>query len=172
MLYCSWDLARDRCNCYFSFWAICCPFTPLTLKKWTFQEHEKKPGDIIILNIWTKNHNHMLYCSQDTACDRWPGDIITLHKCTKIMIICFTVPETWRMTDVIVIFHFGQFFALWPPNRPKNEHFKKMKKTGDIIILHNWTKNHNHMLYCSWAMARDGCNCYFSFWAIFCPLTP
>ena len=26
------------------------------------------------------------------------------------------------------------------------------------------------MLYCSWDMARDGCN-YFSFWAIFCPFT-
>ena len=23
------------------------------------------------------------------------------------MIICYTVPEIWRVTDVIVIFHFG-----------------------------------------------------------------
>ena len=33
-----------------------------------------------------------------------PGDIIILHKCTKIMIICYTVPEIWHVTDVIVIF--------------------------------------------------------------------
>ena len=26
MLYCSWDMVRDRCN-YFSFWTIFCPFT-------------------------------------------------------------------------------------------------------------------------------------------------
>ena len=69
------------------------------------------------------------------------------------MIICYTVPEIWRMTDVIVIFHFGIFFALLlppppanPPNRPKNESFKA---PGDIIILHNCAKNHDHMLYCS-----------------------
>ena len=48
-----------------------------------------------------------------------------------------------------------------------------MKKTpGDITILHNCTKNHDHMLYCSWDMARDRCNSYFSFQAIFCPFTP
>ena len=33
----------------------------------------------------------------------------------KIMIICYTVPEIWCVTDVIVIFHFGLFFALLPP---------------------------------------------------------
>ena len=60
----------------------------------------------------------------------------------KIMIICNTVPEIWHMTDVIVIFHFGLFFALLPPpNSPKNQNFKKMKKIpGDIIILHVYQK--------------------------------
>ena len=33
----------------------------------------------------------------------------------KIMIICYTVPKIWRVTDVIVIFHFGLFFALLAP---------------------------------------------------------
>ena len=33
----------------------------------------------------------------------------------KIMIICLTVAEMWRETDVIVIFHFGLFFALLSP---------------------------------------------------------
>ena len=48
-----------------------------------------------------------------------------------------------------------------------------MKKTPrDVIILHKCTKNHDHMLYCSWDMACDGCDCYFSFWAIFCPYPP
>ena len=44
---------------------------------------EKKPGDIIILHKCTKNHDHILYCS-----------------------------EIWCVTDVIVIFHFGLVFAL------------------------------------------------------------
>ena len=35
-----------------------------------------------------------------------------------------------------------------------------MKKTlGDIIILYKCTKNHDHILYCSWDMAGDRCNC-------------
>ena len=58
------------------------------------------------------------------------------------MIICNTVPEIWRVIDVIAIFHFGLFFALSPPNRPKNENFKKMKNTSeDIIILNMSAKN-------------------------------
>ena len=43
-----------------------------------------------------------------------PGDII-LNSIPKIMIICYTVPEIWHVTDVIVIFYFGLFFALLPP---------------------------------------------------------
>ena len=46
-----------------------------------------------------------------------------------------------------------------------------LHKCGDSIILHKCTTNHDHMLYSSWDMAHDGCNCYFSFWAIFCPFT-
>ena len=43
-----------------------------------------------------------------------PGGIITLHTSVpKIMIICYTVPEIWCITDVSVIFHFGLFFALF-----------------------------------------------------------
>ena len=33
----------------------------------------------------------------------------------KIRVIRYTIPETWRVTDVIVIFHFGLFFPLLPP---------------------------------------------------------
>ena len=48
-----------------------------------------------------------------------------------------------------------------------------MKKTpGDIIILHKCTKNHYHMLYCSWDVVYDRCNCHFSFWAIFLHFYP
>ena len=55
----------------------------------------------------------------------------------KIMIICYTVPEIWRVTDVIVFFSFWAFFALLPPNSPNYQKLKTMRKTpGDIIILH------------------------------------
>ena len=44
-----------------------------------------------------------------------PEDIIILPSVLKIMIIGYTVPEIWHMTDVIDIFHFGLFFAFLPP---------------------------------------------------------
>ena len=62
------------------------------------------------------------------------------------MIICYTDPGVWHVTDVI-IFHFGLFFTLLP-NSPKNQNLKKMKKPpGDIIILHMCTKNYDQMMY-------------------------
>ena len=55
MTYSSWDRVHDRCNCYFSFWALFPPFTLLKLKKSKFSKNEKKtPGDIIILYVYQK----------------------------------------------------------------------------------------------------------------------
>ena len=100
-------------------------------------------------------------------------EILFYTSVTKIMIIHYTVPEIWHLTDVTVIFHFGLFFPFYHPNSLKNENLKKKEKTPwDIIILHKCTKNHDHRLYYSWDMKPDGCNCYFSFWVIFHPKTP
>ena len=57
------------------------------------------------------------------------------------------IPEIWCMTDVIVISHFGLFFALLSPNSPKNQNFEKMKKMPGDIILHKCTKNYDQMMY-------------------------
>ena len=66
------------------------------------------------------------------------------------MITCYPVPEKWHVSDVIVISQFGQYLALLPLNSPKNENSKTMEKApGDIVILHKYTKNHDHILYCS-----------------------
>ena len=99
----------DRCNCYFSFWAIFCPFTPLTAQK------------IKILKKWKK---HLEISSFYTSVP-------------KIMIICYIVPEIWCMTDVIVIFHFGIFFALLPCLEPKKSKLKKnFKKCLEISLFY------------------------------------
>ena len=128
-----------------SSWTIFCHFSPLTAWKMKTSKMKKKPGDIIILHKYTKNPYHWLYCSWDMVC----------YGCN-----CY--------------FHFRLYFSLLlpppPSNSPKNENFKTMKMAGDII-LHNCTKNHDHMLYCSWDAVCDGCNCYFSFWAILFPFT-
>ena len=80
--------------------------------------------------------------------------------------------EAWQILFFVILDCFLPFYV---PNNPKNWNFEKLEKKkmpGDIIILRKWTKNHDHILYCSWYMARNGCNCYISFWAIFCPFTP
>ena len=119
------------------------PFTPLRnqkiriLKKW-----KNISSDIIISHKYTINDNHMMYDSWDGSdtifCHFGPFfcpftslttqkikilkkrkkknlEISPFHTSVpKIMIICYTLPEIWRMTDVIIL-HFGLFFALLPP---------------------------------------------------------
>ena len=61
ILHCSWDKACDRCNFHFSFWAIFCPFTPLTSQK------------LKISSFYTcvlKNYDHMMCSSWDMMCNR------------------------------------------------------------------------------------------------------
>ena len=96
-------MACDGYNWYFSFLGNFLPFyPPLTAQK---MEISKK---------WKK---HLEISSFNTSV-------------SKIMIICFIVPEIWHVTDVIVIFHFGLFSALLPPppSSPKNKNFKKKRK--------------------------------------------
>ena len=76
----------------------------------------------------------------------------------KSMIMCYTVAEIWHVTKVIILFHSRLFFAVfYPLTAPKMKAI-----AGDIIILVKCIKNHDHMLFCSWDMAHDGCS-YFSF---------
>ena len=124
-------------------------YLPNSLKNENLKKMEKTPGDIIILHKGTKNHDHRLYCSWDMTYEIW---LINCYFLFWAILVRITLP---------------------PPNSPKNETFKKMKKSPvDIIILQKCTKNHDNMLCCSWDMACDRCNCYFSFWAIFCPFYP
>ena len=163
-LYCSWDMAHDGCNCYFSFWAILFHFTLLTAQKMNISKTWKKHMEIS--SFYTCVQKIMITCY--TACvtdcylSFWsffcPFIPLTAQKMKiwkkwkrkkkkrltitsfythipKIMIICYTVPEIWCMTNVIVIFHFGLFFALLPPplvTAQKIKISKKWKKCLEI----------------------------------------
>ena len=144
MIYGSWDI-----NCKTYFFVILGHFLLFYPPPPNSPKNENIKKSKIILDIWSFYTN-----------------------VPKIMIIAYTVSEIWHVMGLIVIFHYGLFFPFYPPNSPKNENIKKMKIISeDIIILQKCTKSHDHMLYCSWDMVRDGCN-YFSFWAIFCPPPP
>ena len=113
-------------------------------KKSRFWKMKRKPGDILILYKCIINDNHMMYGS-------------------------------WDMVRNGCHFYF-LFWAIFCPftslTAQKFKIGKQWKKALKISSFYNSdTKNHVHMLYCSWHMARDGCN-YFSFWTIFCTFTP
>ena len=125
------------------FWAIFCPFIPLTI--WKIKILKKKNKQLEISS---------LYASVPQMTIIWYGSLDMEHN---------------RHNFFVILDHFLPFYH----NNPKNQDFEKMKKTPrDIIILHKCTKNHDHVLYCSWDLAHERCNCYFSLWAIFCPFTP
>ena len=108
-IYCSWDIANDACNFYFSFWAIFCPFTSLKAQKIKISKKKKKMKKSL--------------------------EMSSFYTCLpKIMIISYTVPRIWCVTDAVVIFHFGLFFVLLPPNRLMKISKKWKKNLGDIII--------------------------------------
>ena len=117
-------------------------YPPNNPKHQNFEKMKKMPGDIIILQKWTIDDNHMMYCSwmwsmtDRIFCHFGPFFALLPHKnpknhnfeklkkkcleissfynsLPKIMIICYTV-EIWCVIDVF-IFHFGSFFALLPP---------------------------------------------------------
>ena len=144
MLPCSWDMVHDACDCYFSFCAIFFPFTPLTVQKWKIST-TKKGKNLWRYHHFIKNHDHILYCSWDMMHDTrncyfsfWAIfcsftpiraqknenfnkmkknlEISSFYTTlSKIITICYTVPEMWRMTHAIAIFHFVLVFALLPP---------------------------------------------------------
>ena len=113
------------------------PFYPANnLKNQNFEKIKKPSGEITTWHMCTINDNHMMHGSWDMKRNGqnflsfWtvfcPFFFTLLEMSSfytsvpKIMIICYTAPEIWRVTDVI-IFHFGPFFALLPLNSPKNQ---------------------------------------------------
>ena len=126
-------------------------------EKSEFWKNEQKFLEISSFYTCVPNHNHMKYSSWDTEWDR-----IFCHF--GPFFVFYTVPEIWHVIDVI-IFHFGLYIS-----SPKNENFKKMKK--NTWRYHHFTQVHQKSCSCSWDMAHDRCNWYFSFWTVFHLFTP
>ena len=94
-------------------------------------------------------------------------EVSSCYTCEpKIMIIFYTFPEIWSMTDVIFIFHFGIFFAILPPYQPKKSKFKKIKKRLEISFTHVyqklWSDNVRSLKY--GARWTDGRMDIWSYW--------
>ena len=137
MMYGSWDMEWDRQK-ILSFWAIFCPFTtpqpPNDPEYQTFEKKMKKmPGDIILLYIHVY-HKWRLY-------DIW--------------FLKYKV----RQTEIFAIL--GHFLPCQSPDNPKNQNFEKLKKTGDIIILHVYHKWQSYDAWFPRQSMTDRIFCHF-----------
>ena len=105
-------------------------------------------GDIIILDMCTKNHNHMMYGSWDTELDR--------HNFLSFWVIFrpFTPPIPLIISKIKILKK------------------KKWKKSLEILTFYTYmcTINEDHMIYGSWNIRCDRQK-LLSFWAIFCPFS-
>ena len=147
-----------------------------------FEKMKKMPRYIIILNMCIINENTMMYSSWDMEHNRqnffsfwtlftplttqktkilkrWKKhlEISSFYTSVPQMKIWGMVPEIWSTTE-----NFLSFGAIFCPftllTTQKIKLLKKWKTSLDVSSF-KCTKNHDHMLYCSWDMACDGFNC-------------
>ena len=103
MMYGSWDMVRDRCNWYFSFWAIFCIFTPLTAQKIKSLKKWKKLLEISSFYICAPKIK-IRWCTVPEICcttDRW-----TDGRTEKVTYEVGAPPKKWDENQSI-------FFCMW-----------------------------------------------------------
>ena len=89
----------------------------------------------IILHMYTKNLNHLMYASWDMECGRHNLCTINEHYMMYGSIIWY---GAWQTE---FCFHFGPFFALLsppPPNNQENQNFEKIKKCLKILSFYTY----------------------------------
>ena len=114
---------------FYQFRPLFCPFTLTILKIKIWKKKKKTLEDIIFLQKYTINEDHMMYGSWDIKVWRteffvisshfFPLTLLTtlkiknqvLHLCTTSNSIWWMLPEIWSATDIIFC-HFGSFFVL------------------------------------------------------------
>ena len=117
-IYGSWNIRCER-HKFLSFWAISCPFSPLTTWKIKILTLKTTPGDIIILHTCTINENHMMYGSWDMEHNR-------LNFCHSGLFFALLRPygprklkfwknekNTWRYYHFTNVYHKWQSYDVW-----------------------------------------------------------
>ena len=109
-------MVRDRCNCYFSFWAIFCPFTPPSRPSPTAQK-------IKILKKW-----------------KFFLEISSFYICVPIIMIRWCmVPEIWCVTCNCYFSFWAIFYLFTPLTAQKINILKKLKKQQQTRRFHHFT---------------------------------
>ena len=123
--YGSWVIERDR-QSFCYFGLFFASLAHSQPKKSKFWENER--------NTWRYCHFTQVYQKWQTY-DGWSLDM-----------------KRNRHNFFVILDH---CLPLSPTNNPKNQDFQILKTLAVIIILHDCTKNHDHMLYCSWDVAQN-----------------
>ena len=132
---------------------------------------KKMPGDIIILQWCSKNHDHILYCSLDMVRDTCNYFSFWVIFCTFTLLTAQKIKikkkkKKWKTLLEISSFHtsVSKIMIIWhtvPEIWCMTDvivifhyvlFFVLLKMPGDIIILYMCTTNHDQMMYGSWDM--------------------
>ena len=141
---------------------------PPPQQPWKSRFKKKKKNYLemfIILHMYTKNLNHLMYASWDMECDRHNLCTINEHYMMYGSIIWY---GAWQTE---FCFHFGPFFALLsPPQTTKKT--KILKKLKNAWRYYHFTLMYHKWQYDIWFLRYGAQQNFLSFWTIFCPFTP
>ena len=151
MVYPSWDMESDRriLSHFWPFFALL-PLPPNNPENQNFENRKRTSGDIIILQKCTINSNDV-YGSWDIMWDRqnflsfWA---IFFHF---IPLTVQKMKNSNKWKEHLEIFSFYMYFA--------------------VLFLRYIFLSCCYTVPEIWHGTDDRCNCYFSFWANFCPFT-
>ena len=91
--YCSWDMVCDRYNCSFSFWAIFCPFNPLTAWKMRISKKWKKK------NIWRYHHFTQVYQKSWVLLHFWYPLRVRVRATVSVKLHFFMMNHQWAIPE-------------------------------------------------------------------------
>ena len=139
-------------------------------KNQTLEKMKKFAGDIIILPMCTKNHNHMRYSSCDI---KWERIFCHFGPFFEFFNSCM-LTQIWSACTDIIFCHFRPFFALLRHYWPQKLKFAiNAKKALEILSFYTCVPLIK-IIWCMvpeiWSSTTDGI--FWSSSAIFCPFTP
>ena len=155
MMYGSWDIkAQDRVFCYFGpSFALWHSWKP---KKSKFWKNLKKHLEILSFHTCVPQMP-VIWCvvAEIIECNRLP--ICSLPPIYPMIYGSWDM-KCNRHNFFVILGHFSPFY---PPNSPQKWKFHKNEKNTWRYHSTQVYQNDDHMLYCSWDMTHDRCNCYF-----------
>ena len=199
MRYSYWDTEWQRIYHFGPFFTLFHPLLPNNPEKQILKKWKKASGDVIIFFATKNTIMWCLFTQIWSATDNFLSFQATF--CSFALLLTQkpnfgkNVKNTWRYYPFTHMYHKSRSYDIWflryevqqtkffcHPRSftsfyvltvQKMKISTKWKKQLEISFYTSVQKMyHDHMLYCSWDMAHEGCNCYFHFGQCFSFLPP